>query len=145
MSRNTVIAVVMVIVLVIFGWYLLRPKGTTTPEVSEPTPTSTASKSASPQASSSAAMTEKVVTISSTGFSPKSITIKAGESVTWTNSDSANHTVNSSPHPAHTDYPLLNLGVIKNGESKSLSFPKAGTFKYHDHLNPSLFGSVTVE
>lgn len=145
MSRNTAVAAIVVIVLVLAGWFFLRPKGTTTPEVSQPTPTSTASESASPQASPSATMTEKVVTISSTGFSPKSITIKAGESITWANSDSANHTVNSSPHPVHTDYPPLNLGVIKPGESKSLSFPKAGTYKYHDHLNPSLFGSVTVE
>lgn len=145
MSRNTAVAAVVIVVVILAGWYFMRPKGTTAPEVTQPAPDPTASESASPQASPSATMTEKVITISSTGFSPKSITIKAGESITWTNNDSSNHTVNSAPHPAHTDYPLLNLGVIKNGESKSLAFPKAGTYKYHDHLNPSLFGSVTVE
>jgi len=53
--------------------------------------------------------------------------------------------VNSALHPTHLEYPPLNLGVIKPGESKSLTFPEAGTYKYHDHLNPSLFGSVTVQ
>lgn len=144
MSRNTAVAAV-IIVLILAGWYLLRPKGAVAPESLQPTPASTASESATPQASPSAAMTEKAVTISSTGFSPKNITVKTGESITWTNSDNADHTVNSSPHPTHTDYPPLNLGVIKSGESKSLAFPKAGTYKYHDHLNPSLFGSITVE
>lgn len=142
MSKNAGLAVVGILILVIVGWFLTRPKSATAPEVSK-TPAFTASESA--QSSPSATVALNSVTISKEGFSPKSITIKVGESVTWTNSDSVSHTVNSAPHPAHTDYPSLNLGVIKDGESKSLAFPKAGTYKYHDHLNPSLFGSITVE
>lgn len=145
MSRNAIVAAVVIVVVVLAGWYFMRPKGTTTSEVTQPAPDPAASESASPQASPSAAMTEKVITISSSGFSPKAITIKVGDSLIWKNTDSENHTVNSAPHPAHTAYPSLNLNLIKPGEEKSLTFPTAGTYKYHDHLNPSLFGSVTVE
>ena len=145
MSKNVVIAAVVIVVLVIGGWFLTRPKPAAAPEVSQPTPAPTASESISPSASPSANMGKNLVTISSSGFSPKAITIKVGDSVTWKNADSENHTVNSAPHPVHTAYPQLNLGLIKPGEEKSLEFKAAGTYKYHDHLNPSLTGSITVE
>ena len=144
MSKNVVIAAAVIIVLVIVGWFFTRSKPTTVPEVSK-SPTPAVSDSASPSASPSAAMTEKAVTISSTGFSPKSITIKSGETITWMNGDSENHTVNSDNHPTHLLYPFLNLGLIKPGEKQSVTISKTGTFTYHDHLNPSFKGSVTVE
>lgn len=81
----------------------------------------------------------------STGFEPQTITIKAGQTVTWTNQSGTKVFVASSPHPTHTDYPPLNLGVIENGGTKFLSFPTPGTYKYHNHLNPGQYGSITVE
>lgn len=144
MSKNVVIAAAVIVVLGIAGWYLTRSKPVMAPEVSQPT-SSTGSESATPAASTSATVTENVVTISSAGFSPKDIVIKVGESINWKNTDTQNHTVNSDPHPIHTTYAPLNLGLIKPGEEKSLTLPTAGTYKYHDHLNPSLKGSITVE
>lgn len=143
MSRNTLVAAVAVILLILVGWYVVKPKSTTPPETVQPSQTPTTS----PSSASEGAMMKEVtiVKITSVGFSPQTITIKAGDKVTWTNGDSANHTVNSSPHPIHTDNPFLNLGLIKPGESKSVTFEKSGTYKYHDHLNPSLTGSVTVQ
>lgn len=141
MSRNTTVAVVVVLVLIVGGWYLLRPKPAS--YVAPP-----ASVTPSSEESSSAATVQSannLVMVTSNGFSPKEITIKAGESVTWENQDSVDHTVNSAVHPTHLVYPPLNLGVIKPGEQKSLAFPAAGTYKYHDHLNPSLTGSITVQ
>lgn len=141
MSRNVVIAVVGVAVLVLVGWYLLRPKPAS--YVAPPTSATPSSE----ESSSAAAIpsTKNLVMVASNGFSTKEITIKAGESVTWENQDSVDHTVNSAVHPTHLVYPPLNLGVIKPGEQKSLAFPAVGTYKYHDHLNPSLTGSVTVQ
>ena len=142
MSKNVWIAVA-VVVLVAGGWLLTRPQ--TAPA---PTPAVVSTPQPTESSATEGAMMEKsknIVTISSSGFSPKDITIKAGEAVTWTNSDTADHNVNSAPHPTHTIYSPLNLDTIKPGEEKSLTFPRTGTYKYHDHLNPSLFGSVTVE
>lgn len=150
MSRNFLVTLVIIAVVLVAGWWLL----TRSQQTSNPTPAPEVVQSPSPVESSPSAESsegammkegETKVTISSAGFSPKSITIKVDDTVTWTNEDSADHTVNSSPHPVHTDYPPLNLGVIKPGESKSLAFPKAGTYKYHDHLNTSLFGTITVQ
>lgn len=145
-SRNLGIAAVVIVVIVV-GWWLVKSQsgGATPNPYSSTTQTPTEATAPTSAASPSGAMSETVVTISSSGFSPKSITIKTGESVTWMNSDSVNHQLASDPHPVHTAYPPLNLGVIGPGEKKSLSFPTAGTYTYHDHLNPTLKGTVTVE
>lgn len=145
MSRNVWIGIA-VVVLILAGWFLLRPK--------QKAETAPANVSTPPISESTAAATEEVtiqanqnaVTITSAGFSPQEITVKVGESVTWVNAGSEDHQVNSAPHPIHTAYtPLNTVGLLKPGDKQSLTFPTAGTYKYHDHLNPSLFGSVTVQ
>lgn len=146
MSKNAVIVLVVIVLAILGGWYYLKSQKASTYTPPAPTPqVSQELTSASPSASSSAVMGKNIVKITASGFNPQSITIKTGDSVTWENDDSADHTVNSAPHPTHTAYPPLNLGLIKPGDSKSLAFPTAGTYKYHDHLNPSLTGSVTVQ
>lgn len=143
-SRNLVIGVI-VVLLILAGWYFIqsqrgqlapRPAPQVTPEEATP-----ATESAAPSAEE-----ENVVQVSSSGFIPQNITIKAGESVTWVNEDRKDHQINSAVHPTHLLYPPLNtVGLLKSDEKKSLSFPEAGAYKYHNHLNPSLTGSVTVE
>lgn len=150
MSRNVVIGIVVLILVILLGWFYIKSQKSSytpapvqtnpSPQVTQPTENPATSSAETPDLAK-----ENAVTITSTGFSPQNITIRAGEVVTWMNGDSANHIINSAPHPAHTTYPPLNLGVIKPGGKNSLSFPVAGTYKYHDHLNPSLFGSVTVQ
>ena len=143
-SRNLVIGVIVVLVALV-GWYYIQSQKGQVPQVPtvETQPETTpATTSASPTEE----VEENVVTITSSGFSPQNITVKAGESVTWINQDTSDHQVNSVVHPTHLVYPPLNtVGLLKPGGKKSLSFPDKGTYKYHDHLNPSLTGSVTVE
>ncbi len=143
MSKNLWIGLVVIVVIILAGWYLARPKDNLTPTPSvESTPST---ETASPSASSSAVIDENVVTISSSGFSPNDITIKVGGSVTWMNSSSDMQNVSSDPHPTHTNYSPLNLGNIPADGKVSLVFPKAGTYTYHDHLHPSFKGSITVQ
>ena len=86
-----------------------------------------------------------VVTYSDSGFSPNSITLKVGEKVEFKNNSSANVQVNSAVHPTHQLFPELNIGVIAPNETKSVTFTKAGTYKYHNHLNTSQTGQIVVE
>ena len=149
MPKNVVIATVVIAVLVLAGWYFMGSKKYSTPqapaEVSQTPATVTESPTSSATDEAIVKEDKNAVQISSSGFSPKNIAIKVGETVTWMNSDSTNHTVYSAGHPTHLIYPPLNLGMIKPSEKVSLEFPKAGTYQYHDHLNPSLTGSVTVK
>ncbi|MDP2789851.1 MAG: cupredoxin domain-containing protein [bacterium] len=85
------------------------------------------------------------VSITSSGFSPNTVTVKAGTVVTWTNSSGGDIRVASDPHPTHTDLPGLDSSTLGNGDSYSFTFTKVGTWGYHDHLDPILKGSVTVQ
>lgn len=88
---------------------------------------------------------QNTVTLTSDGFSPATLTIKTGEAVTWVNKSGETATVNSDPHPTHTDYTPLNLGNFPDGGTLTLTFDKPGTFGYHNHLNPSVRGTITVQ
>jgi len=96
-------------------------------------------------ATSEATQKGATVNLTNSGFNPKTVTIKVGEKVTWTNKSGENATVNSDPHPTHTAYLPLNLGRFDNGASVSLVFDKQGTYGYHNHLDSSQTGTVVVE
>ncbi len=85
------------------------------------------------------------VTLTESGYSPATLTIKVGDTVTWTNTGSKNSNVSSDPHPQHTTYSPLNLGMLKPGDSLSLKFDTAGTYTYHNHLNESQRGTIIVK
>lgn len=84
------------------------------------------------------------ITYSDSGFSPAQINVKVGDTMTFKNDSKTAVQVNSAPHPAHTQFPELNIGTIAAGESKSVTFTTAGTKKYHNHLNASQSGSIVV-
>lgn len=95
--------------------------------------------------SSTQSETQNTITFTKSGFSPDNLTIKVGTRVNWKNDSGGELSVNSNPHPQHTDYSALNIGEIEKGESKGLVFDKAGTFGYHNHYNPSQKGTIIVE
>lgn len=87
-----------------------------------------------------------IVTLSNSGFTPASVTIKVGEKVTFKNDGSGQMWVASAPHPTHTNYPEFDEKIgAGNGQSYEFTFAKAGTWKYHNHLNPTQFGIVVVQ
>jgi len=77
------------------------------------------------------------ITIKSTAFSPKSVTINFGDTVKWTNGDKVNHQIvaNSGAFAS---------GTLKPGQSYSFTFNAAGAYAYHDALHPSITGAVYV-
>ncbi|HVS58377.1 MAG TPA: cupredoxin family copper-binding protein [Candidatus Saccharimonadales bacterium] len=79
------------------------------------------------------------VSIQNFAFSPASITVKKGTTVTWTNSDSVTHTVTEKD--AQTG---PNSGDLAPGESYSFTFNKVGTYHYHCTIHTEMLGTVTV-
>jgi len=94
---------------------------------------------------SSQTVNQNTVSYSNSGFQPKNISIKAGDTVTWTNTGDVDVSINSDPHPIHTGYPPLNIGIVSSNKSAALIFPTPGIYKYHNHLNASQNGSITVQ
>lgn len=99
------------------------------------------------QSSQPAAQGQHTVVYSDSGFSPDSVTIKKGESVTFENQSSGGMDVASNPHPTHTDYPEFDQGKSsQSGNSTyTFTFDKVGTWGYHNHFNPGARGTVIVQ
>ena len=110
------------------------------------TDTNTAPTPAEEETPADQAMTA-VVTITAGGFNPSILTVKAGTTVTFTNNDIIGHWVASNPHPSHTGLAGFDAkaAVAALGGTYSYTFTKTGSFGYHDHLNPSLTGTVVVQ
>ncbi len=102
-------------------------------------------QSASGAASATADASAAVITYTDNGFSPATMNAKVGQKVVFKNNSSSAIQVNSAPHPVHNLYPELNIGAIAAGSTGSTSFAKAGTYKYHNHLNPSQTGTIVVQ
>src|SRR4051794_18514070 len=79
------------------------------------------------------------VTINNYQFTPHSIAVTPGSTVTWTNKQADdNHTVTA-------DDGSFDTGVIKAaGGSASLTFSTEGTFAYHCTIHPTMHGTVVV-
>lgn len=153
MNKNPLIWIIILAVVLagLYGAYRVykhfsRPSSSVEQNQIESQTPSASTSGTIQEGSPTASASEHLVTITSAGFSPSVITIKSGEIVTWMNNDTAPHTVNSDPHPTHTLYPILNtVGRIDPGAKKSLTFQPPGSYKYHDHLNPTLTGQVVAQ
>lgn len=77
------------------------------------------------------------VNIQNMAFSPASITVKKGTTVTWTNNDSVDHTVTAGNNG-------FDSGLLSKGESFEFTFNTVGTFQYHCTVHPNMTGTVTV-
>jgi plastocyanin len=108
------------------------------------TPAPSSQASAAPPAASttpSAAATTAAgseVTIASFSFQPTTLTITVGTTVTWTNTDSATHTVTA-------DDGSFNSDKLGSGATFSQTFATAGTFAYHCAIHSSMKATVTVK
>ena len=86
----------------------------------------------------SALAATRTVDITQAGFTPRNITIDFGDTVTWTNKDTANHQV-LADQAAFPTSPVLGAN-----QSYSHTFTKSGNFDYRDAFNTSRRGSITV-
>jgi plastocyanin len=75
------------------------------------------------------------VQIKDFAFGPQSTTVKVGQSVTWTNGDSFDHTVKSD---------TFDSGNIGENKTFNHSFDTAGTFSYFCGIHNSMTGTVVV-
>jgi len=99
------------------------------------------------------AQSQNVIEITASGFTPAKLTISSGETVTFVNKDSESHWPASAMHPTHALYPESGGCIsskfdackgLSEGETFSFVFNNKGNWPYHDHLIPSLRGSIEV-
>ena len=88
-------------------------------------------------ASPNALAATKTVSITNAGFVPNAITIDAGDSITWTNSDTKNH------QPISKNAPFTSP-ILKPGETYTFQFKSDGRFNITDELVKHQRMTVTV-
>lgn len=71
-------------------------------------------------------------------FTPMSLTVKAGATVTWANKDDEPHTVVS-------DAGLFRSGAVDTNETFAFKFEKSGTYYYACSIHPRMIGTIVVE
>lgn len=76
------------------------------------------------------------VNIAGFKFVPPVVTVKAGSQVTWVNSDAAQHTATAAG--------MFDTGTLNNGNSKTLTFRKQGSYSYVCNFHPFMKGTVVV-
>jgi len=89
-------------------------------------------------ASAAQPSTSPEVTISNFSFQPPLLTVKVGTRVTWTNRDTAPHTVTS------TDKRFESSSGMDTNDGYSYVFGKAGTYEYFCSLHPMMVGKIVV-
>jgi plastocyanin len=78
------------------------------------------------------------VTMKDIKFSPSEVTVKVGDTVTWTNDDSVGHDVTAD------SFKSGDPGAMQGGDTFEHTFDKAGTFDYVCSVHPGMEGAVTV-
>jgi LPXTG-motif cell wall-anchored protein len=128
------------------------PATTTTPRPPATTTTSTIAPQATvttpqPAANRKLAHTGKVTahlaaatsdTIVDFSFSPATVTVNVGDTVTWTNSG-------HQPHNVVASNGSFTTATLQHGQSASHTFTTAGTFAYICAIHPFMHGTVIVK
>lgn len=103
---------------------------------------------------------ETIVYYTNSGYSPRELTINRGDTVIFKNQSSNSMWTASDIHPSHTLYDGTSLsqhcanltattfdecGSAQPGQEWSFIFSKAGTWGYHNHVNPGYTGEIIVK
>jgi plastocyanin len=170
--------IVIVLVILGLGWYFWSQQS---PSITTPTPpadtsgansqtppagastqsssTDQTGVSASVSANAGTAPMSATVSYNGTSFTPSSVSIAKGGTVTFTDTAGSNMWIASDPHPDHNGYDgttrqqhcapgyagAAPFDMCQGGSSFSFTFDKTGSWGYHDHFNSAAFGTIVVK
>ncbi|MFZ3377795.1 MAG: cupredoxin domain-containing protein [Chthoniobacterales bacterium] len=83
--------------------------------------------------------TKTEVTIDNFSFSPNTLTLSIGATVTWINHDNVPHVVSSAGNQ------FKKSTVLKTGQTFSHTFMARGTYSYFCSIHPRMTGKIIVK
>jgi plastocyanin len=86
-----------------------------------------------------AADSSNAVSIDNFTFTPKTLTVKAGTTVSWTNHDDIPHGIASSENA------FKKSAALDTDDSYSFTFTAPGTYQYFCYIHPHMVGTIVVE
>ena len=104
------------------------------------TTTTTSSAASSTTAADAVPAGGTTVSIKDFAFAPASLTVKVGDTVTWTNDDDSAHTATSDDKVT----PEFDAGDIATSKTGTVTFDKAGTYAYHCEFHGNMHGTIVV-
>lgn len=137
-----VIAAILVTVGVIVAVALTQQ--TNAPASTQTTETGDTETQADTSAPSEDTPQTATITFNANGFSPSTLTVKKGTTVTVVNASETEVQFSSDDHPSHRKNPEMNLSTIGPGEKATFTANTVGTHGFHDHLDDNLTGTLTV-
>lgn len=85
------------------------------------------------------------VSMENVQFNPKDLTVKAGDTVTFTNNDSVPHDVHKASGPGG-DFASGSTGGMQKGDTFKVTLDKPGKYDYLCELHqPGMAGTITVK
>lgn len=135
MNNKVIIGIIVAIIVIGGGFVIFNKQSVRKINVQENTPSANQNQTAP---TSAVPTSKNDVEIKNFSFAPETLTIKVGESVTWTNQDSAGHS-------ATADDNSFDTGILSQGQSGSVTFSKAGTYTYHCSVHPNMKATIIVQ
>jgi len=87
----------------------------------------------------------QTVVMKEDSFEPETLTVQKCTKVIFKNQDKVSRWPASNLHPTHGVYPEFDpLEPVEKGAEWSFIFDKTGSWRYHDHLLPSIRGTIIV-
>ncbi len=83
------------------------------------------------------------VIMQNNAYTPQTLTVPVGTSVTWTNRDTYPHTVTSGTRGNPTG--LFDSGNINENGTYTYTFQETGTYPYYCTLHPGMDGTIIVQ
>jgi plastocyanin len=86
-----------------------------------------------------AASPATAISIDNFTFTPQTVTVKAGTTVSWTNKDDIPHGI------AATNNAFTRSKTLDTDDSYSFTFTTPGTYQYFCYVHPRMTGTIVVE
>jgi plastocyanin len=81
------------------------------------------------------------ISIDNFNFTPSTLTVAAGTTVTWVNNDEEPHTIVNVGQPTR----VFKSGGLDGGDTYSFVFDKPGTYDYICSIHPHMSGQIVVK
>jgi plastocyanin len=85
-----------------------------------------------------AGTTTESVSIRDFAFAPGNLQVPVGSTVMWTNYDDV-------PHTATAKDGSWDTGLLNKGDTKTITFDKAGDYEYYCKVHPNMVARLTVK
>ena len=131
-KNNPILYFIIIAALLIFSLPLAGCAGT------GKTASTTAAETTVVATTAGTAGAKNEITIEGNSFKPDSLTIKVGDTVTWINKDSYNHTVKAKTGE-------FDSGNMASGAKFSFTFDKEGTYDYICSIHTFMTGKIVVK